>query len=137
MDLSTSYTIKAQVEGQNQIAGLQKSLGGLKPAPNNTSIAMNKLKTAASNAFGVFKNLAPALGIAGMGKLVNDTLQLGDQLEKMSQKTGLAVPVLDKLRQAADLGGTDFKTLSKAFPTLAKNMQDASDGVGSAKEAFD
>ena len=55
----------------------------------------------------------------------------------MRHKTGLAVPVLDKLRQAADLGGTDFKTLSKAFPTLAKNMQDASDGVGTAKEAFD
>ena len=137
MDLSTSYTIKAQVQGQNQIGGLQKSLGGLKTTTNNTSIAMNKLKTAASNAFGVFKNLAPAIGIAGMGKLVNDTLELGDQLEKMSQKTGLAVPVLDKLRQAADLGGTDFKTLSKAFPTLAKNMQDASDGVGTAKEAFD
>lgn len=137
MDLSTSYTIKAQVQGQNQIGGLQKSLGGLKTTTNNTSIAMNKLKTAASNAFGVFKNLAPVIGIAGMGKLVNDTLELGDQLEKMSQKTGLAVPVLDKLRQAADLGGTDFKTLSKAFPTLAKNMQDASDGVGTAKEAFD
>ena len=137
MDLSTSYTIKAQVQGQNQIGGLQKSLGGLKTSTNNTATAMNKLKSAASNAFGVLKNLAPAIGIAGMGKLVNDTLDLGDQLEKMSQKTGLAVPVLDKLRQAADLGGTDFKTLSKAFPTLAKNMQDASDGVGTAKEAFD
>ena len=137
MDLSTSYTIKAQVQGQNQIGGLQKSLGGLKTTTNNTATAMNKLKIAANNAFGVMKNLAPAIGIAGMGKLVNDTLDLGDQLEKMSQKTGLAVPVLDKLRQAADLGGTDFKTLSKAFPTLAKNMQDASDGVGTAKEAFD
>jgi len=137
MDLSTSYTIKAKVTGQNEIGGLQKSLGGLKTSTNNTATAMNKLKTAASNAFGVMKNLAPAIGIAGMGKLVNDTLQLGDQLEKMSQKTGLAVPVLDKLRQAADLGGTDFKTLSRAFPTLAKNMQDASDGVGTAKEAFD
>ena len=98
---------------------------------------MNKLKSAAGNAFGALKALAPAIGIAGMGKLVNDTLQLGDQLEKMSQKTGLAVPVLDKLRQAADLGGTEFKTLSKALPTLAKNMQDASDGVGTAKDAFD
>lgn len=137
MDLSTSYTIKAQVQGQNQIGGLQKSLGSLKTTTNNTATAMNKLKGAASNAFGALKALAPAIGVAGLGKLVNDTLQLGDQLEKMSQKTGLAVPVLDKLRQAADLGGTDFKTLSRAFPTLAKNMQDASDDVGTAKEAFD
>lgn len=137
MDLSTSYTIKAQVTGQNQIGGLSKGLGKLQTNTNKTSAAMNKLKTAAGNAFGVLKNLAPALGVAGLGKLVNDTLQLGDQLEKMSQKTGLAVPVLDKLRQAADLGGTEFKTLSRALPTLAKNMQDASDGIGTAKDAFD
>ena len=137
MDLSTSYTIKAQVTGQNAIGGLTKGLGKLKTSTNNTAAAMSKLKTAAGNAFGVLKNLAPALTIAGMGKLINDTLQLGDQLEKMSQKTGVAVPMLDKLRQAADLGGTDFNTLNKAFPTLAKNMQDASDGVGTAKEAFD
>ena len=137
MDLSTSYTIKAQVTGQNEIGGLTKGLGKLQTSTNKTSAAMNKLKSAAGNAFGALKALAPAIGVAGLGKLVNDTLQLGDQLEKMSQKTGLAVPVLDKLRQAADLGGTEFKTLSKALPTLAKNMQDASDGVGTAKEAFD
>ena len=137
MDLSTSYTIKAQVTGQNEIGGLTKGLGKLQKTTNSTSAAMNKLKTAAGNAFGALKALAPAIGVAGLGKLVNDTLQLGDQLEKMSQKTGLAVPVLDKLRQAADLGGTEFKTLSKALPTLAKNMQDASDGVGTAKDAFD
>ena len=137
MDLSTSYTIKAQVTGQNEIGGLTKGLGKLQKSTNSTSAAMNKLKTAAGNAFGALKALAPAIGVAGLGKLVNDTLQLGDQLEKMSQKTGLAVPVLDKLRQAADLGGTEFKTLSRALPTLAKNMQDASDGVGTAKEAYD
>ena len=137
MDLSTSYTIKAQVTGQNEIGGLTKGLGKLQKTTNSTSAAMNKLKSAAGNAFGALKALAPAIGVAGLGKLVNDTLQLGDQLEKMSQKTGLAVPVLDKLRQAADLGGTEFKTLSKALPTLAKNMQDASDGIGTAKDAFD
>ena len=137
MDLSTSYTIKAQVTGQNEIGGLTKGLGKLQKSTNSTSAAMNKLKTAAGNAFGALKALAPAIGVAGLGKLVNDTLQLGDQLEKMSQKTGLAVPVLDKLRQAANLGGTEFKTLGRALPTLAKNMQDASDGIGTAKDAFE
>ena len=137
MDLSTSYTIKAQVTGQNEIGGLTKGLGKLQKSTNSTSAAMNKLKSAAGNAFGALKALAPAIGVAGLGKLVNDTLQLGDQLEKMSQKTGLAVPVLDKLRQAADLGGTEFKTLSRALPTLAKNMLDASRGIGTAKKSLD
>ncbi len=137
MDLSTSYTIKAKVTGQDAIGGLNKGLGKLKTTTNNNVAAMNKLRTAAGNAIGALKALAPAISLAAMGKFVNDTLQLGDSLEKMSQKTGLAVPILDKLRQAANLGGTDFKTLSKAMPTLAKNMQDASDGVGTAKDAFD
>ncbi len=137
MDLSTSYTIKAQVQGQNQIGGLQKSLGGLKTTTNNTATAMNKLKTAAGNAFGTLKALAPAIGVAGLGKLVNDTLELGDMLQKLSVTSGVSVEMLDKLRISSQLAGTDFKALQRAFPTLAKNMQDASDGVGTAKEAFD
>ena len=137
MDLSTSYTIKAQVTGQNEIGGLTKGLGKLKTSTNKTSAAMNKLKSAAGNAFGALKALAPAIGVAGLGKLVNDTLELGDMLQKLSVTSGVSVEMLDKLRISSQLAGTDFKALQRAFPTLAKNMQDASDGVGTAKEAFD
>ena len=137
MDLSTSYTIKAQVQGQNQIGGLEKGLGKLKNTTNTTTTAMNKLKGAASNAFGALKALAPAIGVAGLGKLVNDTLELGDMLQKLSVTSGVSVEMLDKLRISSQLAGTDFKALQRAFPVLAKNMQDASDGVGTAKEAFE
>ena len=137
MDLSTSYTIKAQVQGQNQIGGLEKGLGKLKNTTNSTSAAMNKLKGAAGNAFGALRALAPAIGVAGLGKLVNDTLELGDMLQKLSVTSGVSVEMLDKLRISSQLAGTDFKALQRAFPVLAKNMQDASDGVGTAKEAFD
>lgn len=137
MDLSTSYTIKAQVQGQNQIGSLEKGLGKLKNTTNTTTTAMNKLKGAASNAFGALKALAPAIGVAGLGKLVNDTLELGDMLQKLSVTSGVSVEMLDKLRISSQLAGTDFKALQRAFPVLAKNMQDASDGVGTAKEAFD
>ena len=67
MDLSTSYTIKAQVQGQNQIGGLEKGLGKLKNTTNSTSAAMNKLKGAAGNALGALRALAPAIGVAGLG----------------------------------------------------------------------
>ena len=137
MDLSTSYTIKAQVTGKNEISGLSKGLGRLGASTNKTSAAMNKLKSAAGNAFGALKALAPAIGVAGLGKLVNDTLELGDMLQKLSVTSGVSVEMLDKLRISSQLAGTDFKALQRAFPVLAKNMQDASDGVGTAKEAFD
>ena len=40
MDLSTSYTIKAQVTGQNEIGGLTKGLGKLQKTTNSTSAPM-------------------------------------------------------------------------------------------------
>ena len=137
MDLSTSYTIKAKVTGQDQISGLKTGLDKLKTSSNNAANAMGKLKGMAGQALGALKGLVPVLGIAGMGKLVNDTLELGDMLQKLSVTSGVSVEMLDKLRISSQLAGTDFKALQRAFPVLAKNMQDASDGVGTAKDAFD
>ena len=137
MDLSTSYTIKAKVTGQDQISGLKTGLDKLKTSSNNAANAMGRLKGMAGQALGALKGLVPVLGIAGIGKLVNDTLELGDMLQKLSVTSGVSVEMLDKLRISSQLAGTDFKALQRAFPVLAKNMQDASDGVGTAKEAFD
>ena len=68
MDMSTSYTIKANVTGQDAIGGLNKGLGKLKTTTNNNVAAMNKLRGAASKAIGALKALAPAIGVAAMGK---------------------------------------------------------------------
>tara|TARA_Y100000401_G_scaffold104750_1_gene96833 strand:- start:466 stop:2193 length:1728 start_codon:yes stop_codon:yes gene_type:complete len=137
MDLSTSYTIKAQVQGQNQIGGLEKGLDKLKTSTNNAANAMGKLKGMAGQAFGALKALAPAIGIAGMGKLVNDTLTLGDELGKLNEQTGITVPTLDRLRQAADLAGVDFKKVSKSFGIFSENIMDFTRGKGMAFDAFE
>ena len=137
MDLSTSYTIKAQVQGQNQIGGLEKGLDKLKTSSNNAAGAMNKLKSAASQAFGALKALAPAIGIAGMGKLVNDTLTLGDELGKLAEQTHIPAETLDKLRQAANLAGVDFKKVSKSFGIFAENMMDFTNDKGIAYDALE
>tara|TARA_R100001510_G_scaffold15450_2_gene12954 strand:+ start:399 stop:2117 length:1719 start_codon:yes stop_codon:yes gene_type:complete len=137
MDLSTSYTIKAQVQGQNQIGGLEKGLDKLKTSSNNAAGAMNKLKGAASQAFGALQALAPAIGIAGMGKLVNDTLTLGDELGKLAEQTHIPAETLDKLRQAANLAGVDFKKVSKSFGIFAENMMDFTNDKGIAYDALE
>ena len=137
MDLSTSYTIKAQVKGQNQISGLEKGLDKLKTSSNNAAGAMNKLKGAASQAFGALKALAPAIGVVGMGKLVNDTLTLGDELGKLAEQTHIPAETLDKLRQAANLAGVDFKKVSKSFGIFAENMMDFTNDKGIAYDALE
>ena len=137
MDMSTSYTIKAKVTGQDAIGGLNKGLGNLKTTTNNNVTAMNKLRDAANKAVGVLKAIAPAIGVAAMGKFVSDTLTAGDRLEKFSQSTGVAVPLLDKMRKASELAGTDFKTLVKTFPMLANNINLAAQGNKKLSGAFD
>jgi len=137
LDMTTALTIKANVKGEQELRGLQKGLNQLSGQSKKTAGAMDRLKMASKGALGALRTLLPVLGVAAFAKMGNDVLQLGDQLEKMSRSTGLTVPLLDKLRQSAALAGTDFKALQRAFPTLAKNMQDASDGIGTAKEAFD
>jgi len=137
LDMTTALTIKANVKGEEELRGLQKGLNQLSGQSKKTAGAMDRLKNASKGALGALRTLLPVLGVAAFAKMGNDVLQLGDQLEKMSRSTGLTVPLLDKLRQSAALAGTDFKALQRAFPTLAKNMQDASDGIGTAKEAFD
>ena len=135
--MTTALTIKANVKGEEELRGLQKGLNQLSGQSKKTAGAMDRLKNASKGALGALRTLLPVLGVAAFAKMGNDVLQLGDQLEKMSRSTGLTVPLLDKLRQSAALAGTDFKALQRAFPTLAKNMQDASDGIGTAKDAFD
>jgi len=137
LDMTTALTIKANVKGEEELRGLQKGLNQLSGQSKKTAGAMDRLKMASKGAMGAVKAFLPVLGVAAFAKMGNDVLQLGDQLEKMSGATGVSVPLLDKLRQSAALAGTDFKALQRAFPTLAKNMQDASDGIGTAKDAFD
>ena len=137
LDMTTALTIKANVKGEEELRGLQQGLNKLSGQSKKTATAMDRLKKASTGAMGAMKAFLPVLGVAAFAKLGNDVLQLGDKLEKMSGATGVSVPLLDKLRQSAALAGTDFKALQRAFPTLAKNMQDASDGIGTAKDAFD
>ena len=136
-DNETKVTLRAEVKGEEEIQGLRKGLNGVAGQSKKTATAMDRLKKASTGAMGAMKAFLPVLGVAAFAKLGNDVLQLGDKLEKMSGATGVSVPLLDKLRQSAALAGTDFKALQRAFPTLAKNMQDASDGIGIAKDAFD
>ena len=136
-DMKTTYIIDTQTKGANKIKGLERGLKGVSSQTNKTAAAMARLKGAAGGALGSLRGLLPVLGVAGIAKFGNDVLQLGDKLQKMSEKTGASVPMLDKLRQASNLAGTDFNALTRLFPMLSKNIvQFAEKGTGVAADAF-
>jgi len=136
LDMTTALTIRAQVTGQQQITGLTKGLDGVTRASNNSATAMGRLKGAAAGALGAVRTLLPALGVAAVAKFAKDNLDAADAMSKLSQRTGIAAPTLDKFRKVAELSDTSIEALGKAFTILAKNSADAAQGTGPAADAF-
>lgn len=137
MDMTTALTIKANVVGQNQIGGLERGLGKVSKQTNRATTAMGRLRTAAGGALGALRTLAPALGVAGIAAFAKSNLEAADSMSKLSQRTGIAAPTLDKFRKVAELSDTSIQSLERAFPALTKNMKTAADtGKGPLFNAF-
>lgn len=137
MDMTTALTIKANVVGQNQIGGLEKGLGRVTGQTNKATTAMGRLRGAASGALGAMRSFLPVLGVAGIAAFAKSNLDAADSMSKLSQRTGIAAPTLDKFRKVAELSDTSIQSLEKAFPALARGIDDAIvKGTGPAAEAF-
>ena len=137
MDMTTALTIKANVVGQSQIGGLEKGLGRVTGQTNRATTAMGRLRGAAVGALGAMRSFLPVLGVAGIAAFAKRNLDAADSMSKLSQRTGIAAPTLDKFRKVAELSDTSIQSLEKAFPNLARGIKDAIDkGTGPAAEAF-
>lgn len=137
MDMTTALTIKANVVGQGQISGLQKGLGRVTGETRKATTAMGRLRGAAAGALGAMRSFLPVLGVAGIAAFAKNNLDAADSLSKLSQRTGIAVPALDRFRQAANLSDTSIQSLQRAFPALTKNIDDAAQKAkGPAFDAF-
>jgi phage-related protein len=136
LDMTTALTIRAKVTGQQEITGLAKGLDGVTRASNNSSTAMGRLKGATAGALGAVRTLLPAIGVGAVAKFAKDNLDAADAMSKLSLRTGIAAPTLDKFRKVAELSDTSIEGLSKAFTILAKNSADAAEGSGPAADAF-
>ncbi len=63
--------------------------------------------------------------------------EAADQLEKLSQRTGIGVEQLQKLQYAANIADVSHEQLGKGLDKLAKNMAAAATQGGKQAEAFD
>lgn len=72
-----------------------------------------------------------------IGRLINDTARLGDELAKMSQRTGLSVEFLNGFVQTAGVADVEAQSLTVGIRTLNKNLLDMTQGTGEAKDSFE
>lgn len=73
---------------------------------------------------------------AAFPELIKSSIDLGDQLNKASQKAGVTVEELSALRYAAKLSDVEFGDLTTSLGKLSKSIFEASDGSGKQADAF-
>ncbi len=87
--------------------------------------------------------LAPLIAITALFEAfefitgaIDKTAELGVQLEVLSQKTGLTVEALSRLKYAAEIAHVSVEELSIGLQRLARGMEEAEKGTGPANDAL-
>ncbi|MEI8251265.1 MAG: hypothetical protein WCF98_08875 [Synechococcus sp. ELA057] len=114
--------IKAQVDGEGAIAGLAKGLGGLKDKAESASNGLGGMLASAGGLSGALGSLVPLVSGIGLVAMAKSAIDAADNMNDLSQKTGVSVEELSKWQQAAKAGGTDIETAGKAMMFLSRGM---------------
>jgi hypothetical protein len=74
---------------------------------------------------------------AAMLLMIKQTANFGDNLDKTSQKTGVLVEDLQRLRLAARIGGASSADMDKGIRFLSRSISEAADGMVEYQDAFE
>lgn len=91
----------------------------------------------AAKAAGALTLAGGAALAGGLALSIKAYAESGDQLHKMSQRTGIAVEALSELKHAAGLSGTSVEAVEKAVKRMASTIEDGKDGLSTTARAFD
>jgi|694.fasta_scaffold30518_6 hypothetical protein len=124
LDMTTALTIRAKVDGTNQIDGLNTALGRTTSQANAASGAFGKLGALSKSIGSGLGALVPAATIAGLGALGKRAIDAADNLNDLSKRTGVGVESLSRFGAAAADSGTSVDEVAKAMSRLARGVVD-------------
>jgi len=131
----TSGEDKAEKSTNKLGAALNTLKNGLKTVGTGVANVVKDIaKLTAGMAIGLMGAVAGV--VAGLGAMIVNTLTYGDDIEKMSQKTGLSVQHLQELKFIADQSGTSVDDLATMMSRLTRNMESATKWSSSAFQGF-
>ena len=136
MNMDALLKIRAQVDGANKIVELNRGLTSVGTTAKGVTGAMRGLTGAAGGLSGALGALAPLLSVAGLVGLAKGSLDAGDKMYDLAQRTGVSVEALARFKKAAATSGTDIDAVSKALVKLSKGMLDAAAGSKQQMGAF-
>ena len=137
MNMDAALRITAKVDGANNITSLNRSLQTVGSTAKGVTGALVGLTGASAGLSGALGALAPLASIAGLVGLAKRSLDAGDKMFDLAQKTGVSVEALARFKKAASTSGTDIDAVSKALVKLSKGMVEAAaTGKGKAADSL-
>ncbi len=132
MKLDAILKVKANVQGQGEIDGLSRSLGNLNKQAGATGGGLGRMGQAAKGIGGLMGALVPVGAVAGLTAIAKGSIDAADNLNDMSQRTGVAVESLSRFGQAAEDSGSSIEGVAKGMGQLAKRITDPSSAASKA-----
>lgn len=77
-----------------------------------------------------------AAAVTGLGALIAKSVGTADEIQRLSDVSGMSSEQLQKLQYAGSALGVELDTITGAQAKLTKSMSAASDGTGSQADAF-
>ncbi len=115
---------KLTIDIVGQLANFQDSLNRVERQAAGIG---QRLESAFGGVKVLFAGLATAVAGIGFGRLIKDSIDTADALNKMAQRTGVSVESLSALQYGAKLSDVSVENLEMGLRFLAKTMGDGSD----------
>ena len=125
--------IKADVDGEGKVNSLGRAIGGLSGTAGRVSGGLKGLAGAAGGLSGALGSLVPLATGAGLAAMAKGAIDAADNMNDLSQKTGVSVESLSKFQQAANASGTSIEGVGAAMIKLNKGL---AAGTGPAADAL-
>lgn len=114
------------------ITASDKTAAAFKQVQGNlsgTEQLLTGVKVALGAAFGAGALLA-------IGRMIDRTLDLQDQIGKLSTRLGVSTEALSELRHVGELAGLQFETLTMGLQRMQRRIAEAANGSGEARGAL-
>ena len=132
MKLDAVLKVRADVQGQGEIDGLSRSLGSLSRQAQGVQGGIGRMGQAARGVGGLMGALVPVGAVAGLAAMAKGSIDTADNLNDMSQRTGVAVESLSRFGQAAADSGSSIEGVAKGMGQLAKRITDPGSAASEA-----
>lgn len=127
--IETLFKITASVVGSNALKDLAKDVSNVSGAGKNMQRSLTQGAMA-------LKAFAYSEAVLGLKRIVTGAIEVGAQLDELSQKTGVSVQTLGMLKGAGDQAGLGLDTIAGLAVKLQKTLVETADGTSKQALAF-